>query len=45
VTELLLKELSKLEGALAAACINANADAKLNVEVEEWQAFEDEISE
>ena len=45
VTELLMKELSKLEGALAAACINANADAKLNVEVEEWQAFEDEISE
>ena len=45
VTELLLKELSKLEGALAAACINANADSKLNAEVEDWQAFEDEIRE
>ena len=45
VTALLEKELSKLEGNLAQACLAANRDPALAKEVDEWQSFEDGVEE
>jgi hypothetical protein len=45
VTHLIEQELAKRDDALAAACRAANADAALELEIAEWQAFDDGIEE
>jgi hypothetical protein len=42
---LLAEELARHERRLADACHAANADAALETEIEEWQAFDDPVSE
>lgn len=41
IAKLLEKELARREKALEAACRAANADEALNVDIVEWQAFDD----
>lgn len=45
VTRLLEKVLTEREDALASACHAANKDRALEQEIDEWQAFDDEVSE
>jgi hypothetical protein len=45
IARLLEQELSRREQVLEQACLAANADTALGVEIEEWQGFEDEIEE
>jgi hypothetical protein len=45
VAKLLERELSDQEHDLETACLAANADEALNKEIDEWQAFEDEVEE
>lgn len=45
VTKLIEAELEKEESALAKACQTANRDPALADEEEDWQAFEDPITE
>ena len=45
VTDLIARELSRRDDALAAACRAANADTALEREIDEWQAFDDGIEE
>ena len=43
VAELIEQELAKRDEALAAACIAANSDTALDQEIDDWQAFDDEV--
>lgn len=43
VARLLEQELAQREQVLEAACLAANADTTLAAEIEEWQAFDDEL--
>jgi len=45
VAKLLEKELSDQEHELEAACLAANEDEALNREIDEWQAFDDDLEE
>ena len=45
VAELLEQELKRKENALEEACLAANRDEELEKEIDEWQAFEDELAE
>lgn len=45
IARLLAEELARHERRLADACHAANADAALDAEVGEWQAFDDPVSE
>jgi hypothetical protein len=45
VTRLLEQNLAEREDLLAVACRAANKDTRLAKETDEWQAFEDEITE
>jgi len=45
VTRLLEQELKERDNSLAIACRAANRDKALEQEIDEWQAFEDEIEE
>src|SRR5262249_51947989 len=45
IARLLEQELALREHALEQACLAANADAILGAEMDEWQAFEDDIEE
>ena len=45
IARLLEQELAQREHALEEACLAANADAALGAEINEWQAFEDDIKE
>lgn len=45
VTRLLEETLAKHEDSLAAACRSANRDRALAHEVDDWQAFDDRVSE
>jgi metal-responsive CopG/Arc/MetJ family transcriptional regulator len=45
VTSLLEGELRRREGDLAQACVAANGDKALEKEIDDWQAFEDNIEE
>lgn len=45
VTSLLEGALSRHEAALAAACRAANRDKNLEAEIDDWQSFDDGVSE
>ena len=45
IARLLEQELARREQALEQACLAANADATLGTEIEEWQAFDDDVEE
>jgi metal-responsive CopG/Arc/MetJ family transcriptional regulator len=45
VARLLEQELRQREQDLEAACLAANADVALAVEIEEWQEFDDDLEE
>jgi len=45
ITRLLELELSERDNTLAAACRAANSDNVLQREIDEWQSFDDGISE
>jgi len=45
IARLLEQELAQREHALEQACLAANADGALGAEIDEWQAFEDDIEE
>jgi len=45
VTRLLEQTLAEREDSLAAACSAANRDAALAEETDEWQAFDDGVTE
>ena len=45
VAKLLERELTDQEHELEAACRAANKDEALNREIDEWQAFDDEVEE
>jgi metal-responsive CopG/Arc/MetJ family transcriptional regulator len=45
VTSLLVEELRRREGDLAQACLAANRDKALEMEVGDWQSFDDRIEE
>ena len=45
VSRLIETSLASHEAALAAACQAANQDSELEREIDEWQAFHDEIAE
>jgi hypothetical protein len=45
VAKLLEQELTDHERELEAACLAANKDKALNREIDEWQAFDDDIEE
>lgn len=45
VTRLLKHELSERDNSLAAACRAANRDKALQREIDEWQSFDDGITE
>jgi len=45
VARLLEQELAERERDLAAACVAANEDSSLTREIEEWQAFDDDLDE
>ncbi len=43
IARLLERELAQHEQSLEAACRAANADEALSAEIEEWQAFNDDL--
>ncbi len=43
IAKLLERELIDQERELEKACLSANADEALNREIDEWQAFEDDV--
>lgn len=45
VTGLIEQELARRDDALAAACHAANSDPALELEIDQWQAFDDEFEE
>ncbi|MEN8163375.1 MAG: hypothetical protein ABFS37_04535 [Acidobacteriota bacterium] len=45
VTGLIEQELARLDEDLAAACHAANSDSALELEIDQWQAFDDEFEE
>jgi hypothetical protein len=45
ITELIERELKKHESRLTCACRAANQDKKFEHEIEEWQGFDDDLSE
>ena len=45
ITRLLQQELSERDNALASACRAANRDEVLQREIDEWQSFDDGITE
>ena len=44
-SKLVTQTLAEREDALAAACRAANRDTVLAKEIDEWQAFDDEVAE
>ena len=44
IARLLEQELAQRQHALEQACLAANADTALGAELDEWQAFEDDIA-
>ncbi len=45
VAALIQRELRRRASALEAACVAANRDKRLEKEIDEWQAFEDGLTE
>ena len=45
VTELIERELKKIENRLESACLSANKDKKLDCEIDEWQNFDELLDE